>query len=307
MLPTYRICVLLPSSGWKHVACWVVVYMHHSIDHNGHAGSKAWTVFTHSNTEIVAWMSVRVSNQLRAFLWTTVWNIPAFLKYPLALSSLHVKNERLVLLHMCSWHQQSAHGAVTSRSSNSISICVPDSTRGRHFHSKSKSHCDWQSISRSWCRIHYCLTVTILFLRGALSDERTGMSFVYAAGPCQPSLSRVRVPWDSRPYFTLSDLRLPFSSPPTTRRVTVDVFDPASTRDQTSPGIPPYFYTLSIRGYFSGEKVTEAWNRPLILSSNLRIHGVIPPCPPVSSWRNAQLRILRFLLLLYEQKKRNDG
>jgi hypothetical protein len=35
---------------------------------------------------------------------------------------------------------------------------------------------------------------------------------------------------DSRPYFTVSDLRLPFSSPPTTRRVTVDVFDPASTR-----------------------------------------------------------------------------
>jgi hypothetical protein len=34
----------------------------------------------------------------------------------------------------------------------------------------------------------------------------------------------------SRPYFTVSDLRLPFSSPPTTRRVTVEVFDPASTR-----------------------------------------------------------------------------
>jgi hypothetical protein len=26
------------------------------------------------------------------------------------------------------------------------------------------------------------------------------------------------VPWDLRPYFTVSDLRLPFSSPPTTRR-----------------------------------------------------------------------------------------
>jgi hypothetical protein len=32
-------------------------------------------------------------------------------------------------------------------------------------------------------------------------------------------------------YFTISDLRLPFSSPPTTRRVTVEVFDPASTRE----------------------------------------------------------------------------
>jgi hypothetical protein len=74
--------------------------------------------------------------------------------------------------------------------------------------------------------ICYCLTVTILFLWGALSDERTGLSFIYAAGPCQRSLSRVRVRLDSRPYFTVSDMRLPFSSPTTTRRVTVEVFDP---------------------------------------------------------------------------------
>jgi hypothetical protein len=44
------------------------------------------------------------------------------------------------------------------------------------------------------------------------------------------SLSRVQVPWDMRPYFTVSHLRLLFSSPPTTRRVTVEVLDPASTR-----------------------------------------------------------------------------
>jgi hypothetical protein len=59
-----------------------------------------------------------------------------------------------------------------------------------------------------------------LFLWSALSDERTGLSFVYAASPCERSLSRVRVHWDPLPYFTLSDLRFPFSSPPTTRRVT---------------------------------------------------------------------------------------
>jgi hypothetical protein len=63
-------------------------------------------------------------------------------------------------------------------------------------------------------------------LWGALSDERTGLSFVHAAAPFQGSLSRVRVPWVSRLYFTVSDLRLPFSSPPTTRRVTVEIFDP---------------------------------------------------------------------------------
>jgi hypothetical protein len=68
--------------------------------------------------------------------------------------------------------------------------------------------------------------------RGALSDERTGLSFLYAGGPCQRSLSRVRVPLDTRPYFTVSDSRLSFSLPPTTRRDTVEVFDPASTREQ---------------------------------------------------------------------------
>jgi hypothetical protein len=68
----------------------------------------------------------------------------------------------------------------------------------------------------------------VFFRWGTLSDERTGLSFVYAAGPRQRSLTRVRVPRDSWSYFAVSDLRLRFSSPPTTRRVTV-VFDPAST------------------------------------------------------------------------------
>jgi hypothetical protein len=38
---------------------------------------------------------------------------------------------------------------------------------------------------------------------GALSDERTGLSFTIAAGPSQRSYSRVRVSWDSRPYFSV--------------------------------------------------------------------------------------------------------
>jgi hypothetical protein len=57
-----------------------------------------------------------------------------------------------------------------------------------------------------------------------------GLPFTIVAGPRQRSLSRVRAPWDSSPYFTVSDLRLSFSSPPTTRRVTVE--GPASTRGQ---------------------------------------------------------------------------
>jgi hypothetical protein len=41
------------------------------------------------------------------------------------------------------------------------------------------------SIWGSWPDIYYYLTVTVLFLWDTLSDERTGLSFVYAAGPCQ--------------------------------------------------------------------------------------------------------------------------
>jgi hypothetical protein len=98
---------------------------------------------------------------------------------------------------------------------------------------------DGQSASLSWNKppiwglrpdINYCLIITVLFLWGALSDERTGLSFVYATGPRQCSPSCVCGPLVSRPYFTVSHLRLPFSSPPTNRRVTVEVFHPASTQ-----------------------------------------------------------------------------
>jgi hypothetical protein len=58
-----------------------------------------------------------------------------------------------------------------------------------------------------------------------------GLSFTIAAGPRQRIHSWVRVPWDSRHYFTVSDSRLPFLSPSTTRRTTVEVFYTASTRE----------------------------------------------------------------------------
>jgi hypothetical protein len=80
-------------------------------------------------------------------------------------------------------------------------------------------------------KVHYRVhkSPPLVPMGGALSDERTGLLFTIAAGPRQRIHSRVRVPWDSWPYFTVSDSRLPFSSPPTTRRATV--FGPASTRD----------------------------------------------------------------------------
>jgi hypothetical protein len=99
---------------------------------------------------------------------------------------------------------------------------------------------DGQSASLSWNKasiwglrpdFYSCQTIAGLLMCAALSDERTGLSFKITAGPRQRSYSRVRVPWDSRPYFTVSDSRLPFSLPPTTRR---EVFDPTSTRDTPS-------------------------------------------------------------------------
>jgi hypothetical protein len=125
---------------------------------------------------------------------------------------------------------------------------------------------DGQSVSQSWCRaplwdswpdIYYCLTVTILLLWGALSDERTGLSSV------QCSLSWVRVPWDSQPYFTVSDLRLPFSSPPTTRRVTVEVFDPASTRVSQ-------WQLLLASSYIASDRTTAQKTHPFPSNGHMR-------------------------------------
>jgi hypothetical protein len=122
---------------------------------------------------------------------------------------------------------------------------------------------------------HYCLTVTVFILWIALSEERTGLSFVYAAGRCQSSLSRVRFPWDSRPYFTLSDLRLLFPSPPKTRRVTVEVFDPASTRESASQ----YFFTELLSLSLS-LTLRPTFSRPVCLgikhSSGLTIRFLLP-------------------------------
>jgi hypothetical protein len=60
--------------------------------------------------------------------------------------------------------------------------------------------------------------------------QEDGSVFCMCRWPLPAQSFLVLVPWDLRPHFTVSDLRLPFSSPPTTRRVTVEVFDPASTR-----------------------------------------------------------------------------
>jgi hypothetical protein len=121
--------------------------------------------------------------------------------------------------------------------------------------SESNITTDGQSASPSWNKaptwgllpdFYFCQTVAGLLIRGSLSDERTGLSFTIAAGLRQRSHSRVRVPWDSRPYFTVSDSRLPFSSPPTTHRVTVKVFEPASTREMNCSSLHSCLYSLAV-------------------------------------------------------------
>jgi hypothetical protein len=88
---------------------------------------------------------------------------------------------------------------------------------------------------------------------GAFSDERTGLTFTVATVPRQRSHSRVRVRWDSRPYFTVSDWRLPFSSVPTIRRATVEVFLQLNSSQSQSQS-QSYIAT-------DGRSISKSWRR----------------------------------------------
>jgi hypothetical protein len=125
------------------------------------------------------------------------------------------------------------------------------------FSSQSQSYVttDGHSASLSWNKapiwvlrpdLCYCQTFAGLFVWGALSDERTDLSFTTFADPRQRSHSQVRVPWHSLPYFTVSNSRHPFSSSPTTCRVTVEVFDPASTRGWLHSHLSFLLYSVSV-------------------------------------------------------------
>jgi hypothetical protein len=120
---------------------------------------------------------------------------------------------------------------------------------------------DGQSASASWNKapfwrlgpdLYYCLTVAGLLIWGAHSDERAGLMFTIAAAPRSAVifgsesrrtrghnlLSQIRgspklegqVPVLIFPRNRVAMLYSPFSSPPKTRRATVEVFGPASTR-----------------------------------------------------------------------------
>jgi hypothetical protein len=131
-------------------------------------------------------------------------------------------------------------------------VISPPCRKSTSSESESESYVmtDGQSASLSWNKapiwglrpdFYQCQTVAGLLMWSAPSDERTPLSFTIAVGPRQPSHSRVRFPWDLRPYFTVLGSRLLFSSSPTTRTATVEVFDSASTREaDCSLGVPQY-------------------------------------------------------------------
>jgi hypothetical protein len=138
---------------------------------------------------------------------------------------------------------------------------------------------DGQSASLSWCQapiwgprpdFYYCQTFAGLLMRGTLSDEMTGLSFTIAAGPRQQSFSDASTTglmtmfcclrfettptWRARsPYLYSSGTGwpgyitgcwVPFSLPPTTRRATVEVLEPASTRGASSPSLSSVSFLL---------------------------------------------------------------
>jgi hypothetical protein len=104
------------------------------------------------------------------------------------------------------------NGCLAFRSPASSDLCLRDSSQSSQ--SQKYVTTDGLSTSLSWCQppeqdFCYCQIVVDLLMWVALSDERTGLSFTIAACPRQRSHTRVLVPRDSGPYFTVSDSRFP--------------------------------------------------------------------------------------------------
>jgi hypothetical protein len=115
-----------------------------------------------------------------------------------------------------------------------------DPTENTSPNSQSQSHIatDGQSVSKSWCRApsgaHGQILITLWQLRSCFVGRplwrEDGSVFCICSwslpaqfflGPCPLGLATI---------FYCLRFETSFSSPPTTRRVTVEVFDPASTR-----------------------------------------------------------------------------
>jgi hypothetical protein len=144
-------------------------------------------------------------------------------------SSFHSLIPFLPLFCNCQLNSISHHGRLASRNSTRLPLLKVKVTLrltvGQSVSLGIEPHLGpmtrYLLLSDSYGLVYVCRTQ---------SREYSRVFCIHYSGACERRLIRVRVPWYSRPYVTVSDLRLPFSSPPTTRRVTVEVFDPASTR-----------------------------------------------------------------------------
>jgi hypothetical protein len=118
---------------------------------------------------------------------------------------------------------------------------------------------DGQLASLSWCQapIWGPDSCGFLLMLDALSDERMGLSFTIAAVPRQRNHSRVLVPRDSWPYFTLSDSRLPQPGGPGPRIYIC--------QEQGGPVYPQALGSLSVasydsQGYGGGIRTHSRWD-----------------------------------------------
>jgi hypothetical protein len=136
-----------------------------------------------------------------------------------------------VLLQLHIWNND-FKTSTNQLTASQLRVNVSHITNSSESESESYVMTNGQLANLSWNKEPiWGLRTNFCYCKAVEGFERTGLSFTIASGPRQRSHSRVRVPWDAWPYFTVSDSRLPFLSPPRTRRATVAVFDPASTWD----------------------------------------------------------------------------
>jgi hypothetical protein len=176
-------------SGNETNNLWVLDLTLDLLDISVIASVTHFTKLQHINQRLVFWFGITSLSSCVTFLWICVCFLP-LLSYSLSLC-LHLS---------CSYSSQSESELFYDGS------LLP--------------------ISSSWRRAPWDSRPEFFPLNWT---PAVSLSFTISAGPRQRIHFRVRVPWDSRLYFTVSDLRLPFSSPPTTCRATVEVFDLAPT------------------------------------------------------------------------------
>jgi hypothetical protein len=105
-----------------------------------------------------------------------------------------------------------------------------------------------------------CQTVVGLLMWGALSVERTGLSFTIAPGPRQRSHSRVWVPWNSWPYFIKKSMIMTWLVPSLYNLGTDHIEEPASIVGiATGYGLDDWGVGVRVP---DGSRIFSSLNRP---------------------------------------------